>query len=144
MPFEDFAHMWDGTDDGWTLHYFDRKEWQITVRFPGGRPTIQDIVKLRNFDEDLLILPASSLWGQLRDVDRCTLQTNVSSVEVHSKMERGNELGFQCECVCVDRSGYLAVHLNGSAMIIEDEEEAKQVTQRMIAAGVPIVETHVD
>ncbi len=144
MPLEDFAHMWDGTDDGWTLHFFDRKEWQITVRFTTGRPTIQDITKLRNFDDVLLNLPASSLWGQLRDVDRYTLQTNFSSVDVHSKMQRGTELGFQCECVCIDRSGYLAVHLNGAAMIIEDDDEAKQVTQRMIAAGVPIVETHID
>ncbi len=115
MAIEEFAHMWDGTDDGWTLHYFYRKEWKITVRFPEGRPTIQDIAKLRNFVEGLLNLPASSLWGQLRAVDRYTLQKNFSSVEVHSKMERGNELGLHCECVCVDRSGYLAVHLNGGS-----------------------------
>lgn len=48
------------------------------------------------------------------------------------------------EDICVDHSGYLAVHLNGSAMIIEDDDEAKQVTHRMLAAGVTIAETHVD
>ncbi len=144
MAIEEFAHMWDGSDDGWTLHYFDRKAWRITVRFPEGRPSIHDVSKLRQLDDDLRNVPASSLWTQLRDVASYSLASELSNVDIHAKMQVGTELGLHCECECIDKSGYLAVHVNGSAMIIEDDDEARQVTQRMLDAGVPVVETHID
>ena len=144
MSIEDFAHMWDGSDDGWTLHYFDRKAWRITVRFPQGRPAIHDVAKLREFDDDLQNIPTSKIWEQLRDLPSYSLASEFSNVDIHTKMKRGKELGLNCDCICIDHSGYLAVHANGSAMIIEDDEEAGQVTQRMLDAGVPVVQTHVD
>ncbi len=102
-----------------------------------------DIERLRQIDEDLHNIPASSFWDQLRHVNSYSLPTESSNIDIDAKMKRGRDLGLQCESVCVDHSGYLAVHLNGSAMIIEDDE-AKQVTHRMLAAGVPIAETYVD
>ncbi len=144
MAIEELAHMWDGSDAGWTLHYFDRKAWRITVRFPEARASIHDVAKLRQFDDDLRNVPASNLWEQLRDLACYTLASEFSNIDINAKMKRGSELGLHCECVCVDCSGYLPVDVNGFAMIIEDDNEAKQVTQRMLDAGVPVVQTHVD
>lgn len=144
MALEDLAHLWDGSDDGWTLHYFDRKVWRITVRFPEGHPSLRDVSKLRQFDDDLRDVPASSLWQQLRCLASHLLAGEFSNRDIHAKMKRGSELGLHCECVCIDHSGYLPVHVNGSALIIEDDNEAKQVSQLMLDAGVPVVQTHVD
>ena len=78
------------------------------------------------------------------DVVRYRLSLFIDNIDINAKMKRGSELGLHCECVCVDCSGYLPVDVNGFAMIIEDDNEAKQVTQRMLDAGVPVVQSHVD
>lgn len=60
MSLDDYAHLWDGTDPGWKLQYYDCAEWSRaacppeTVEGPEGPMTLAAQME-RNGDWDTAI-----------------------------------------------------------------------------------------
>lgn len=68
----------------------------------------------------------------------------LSYLEMQWLVDKAGWAALRTSVVPVNRSSCLPVSRDGSAMIIEDDRLAEEVAQRMIEAGVPAQEIHVD
>ena len=144
MTLDEYRHLWDGSEPGWTLHRFDRTVWRITFSFASNGPSQSDIIALRKLLASLCSKPISQVLAQLRGQAAYELPNELGNIEMRNLMDTARELGLQPNAESIDRGGYLPVHSDGSAMIIEDDAESALVAEQMLAAGVPVTEIHVD
>ena len=144
MPIDEFSHLWDGSESGWTLHHYNRMEWTISFQFGDDGPTLAEISAMRNVLDDLRNQPVKSIWDKLRGKTSYLLSETLSNLEMRWLVDKADRASLRTSVEPVDRSGYLPVSLDGSAMIIEDDRLADEVARRMIEAGVPVQEIHVD
>jgi len=144
MSLDDYAHLWDGTETGWKLHHYDRKEWLVTFRFFSDGPTLEEIRKLRGLLDEFRDTPMSEVWKRLRGQASYALANTLSNLEMRRLTDNAKHLDLTVSVDPVDRSGYLPVYSDGSAMIIEEDVIAAEVARRMIEAGVEVQEVHVD
>jgi hypothetical protein len=141
---DEYRHLWDGSESGWTLQRFDRIEWCITFHFSPSGPNKSEIAALRKLLDEFRNLPVSDVWQQLRGRSTFTLPREVGNIDMRELIDCARELGLNVTADSIDRGGYLPIHNDESALLIEDDEIAVQVAERMIAAGVPVTEVHVD
>jgi hypothetical protein len=144
MTLDDFRHMWDGSEPGWKLRRIERQEWQLTFMFAESGPTLQEISRLRNLLDDFRNIPLAQVLKQLRGLSSYTLPTVLSNLEMRYLVEKAEQLEFRTSVIELDRSGYLAIHEDCTAMIIEDDEVAREVANRMIQAGIAVETIHYD
>ena len=144
MTLDEYRHLWDGSEPGWTLHRFDRVVWRITFSFPANGPSQSDILALRKLLPAFRAQPISQVLAHLRGQTAYELPDELGNIDMRNLMDSASELGLQPNAEPVDRGGYLPVHSDGSAMIIEDDDESALVAEQMLAAGVPVTEIHVD
>jgi hypothetical protein len=144
MSIDDLTYLWDGSDKGWTLHHYNRMEWAVTFRFGDNGPTFTEVSAMRDMLDDLRNEPVKSVWSKLRGKPTYSLPETLSNREMRWLVDKADRASLRTSVVPVDRSGYLPVSSNGSAMLIEDDRLAEEVAHRMIAAGVPVEEIHVD
>lgn len=144
MCLADFEFLWDGSQPGWTLHRIDRVEWTIRFRFGETGASQAEIVALRKLVPELRDEPIVTVSQQLRQEHDYTFPRALGNLEVRALMEAARKAGLVATADSIDRGGYLPVDAEGHALIIEDDRLAAQVAERMIAAGVPVVEIHVD
>ena len=81
---------------------------------------------------------------QLRGQSTYALPHELGNIEMQQLVDTARELGLEVKAESIDRGGYLPVSSEGHALIIEDDDIAAQVEERMIAAGVPIADVHVE
>lgn len=136
--------MWDGSQPGWTLQHFDRIEWAVTFNFASTGPSAREVSSLRTLLDAFRDLPMSDVLAQLRGLQTYTTPEPLGNLEMRWIVDRANRIGLDTTPSPTDRSGYLSVFSDCSAMIIEDDDLAAQVTQRMLDAGVPVQHIHVD
>jgi hypothetical protein len=144
MSIDEFRHLWDGSETGWTLHHYNRMEWTVTFQFGNDGPTLGEISAMRETLDHLRNQPVKSIWNKLRGMPTYSLPETLSNLEMRWLIDKADRASLRTSVVPADRSGYLPVNIDGSAMIIEDDRLAEKVAQRMIAAGVPVEEIHVD
>lgn len=144
MSIDEFSHLWDGSESGWTLYHYNRMEWEVTFHFSDDGPTLTEVAAMRDTLDDFRDQPVRSIWDKLRGSSSYSIPETLSNLEVRWLVDRTDRASLRTSVVPVDRSGYLPVNRDGSAMIIEDDRRAQAVVQRMIAAGVPVEEIHVD
>jgi hypothetical protein len=144
MSIDEFRHMWDGTEPGWTLHHIDHVVWSITFHFLESGPTPKETLALRKLLDEFRDRPMSEVLQQLRGQSTFTLPRTLGNIEARYLTESARRLGLNVNADAIDRSRYLPEDSTGYAMLIEDEELAAEVARRMIAAGVPVIEMHVD
>lgn len=144
MSIDEHRHLWDGSEAGWTLHQFNRLAWRISFPFSPDGPTQSDIVALRKLLPELRSTPISNVLDELRGRMSYDVPDELGNIDMRDLMDAANKLGLQPKAESIDRGGYLPVHTDGGAMIIEDDDIAALVAERMLAAGVPVTEVHVD
>ena len=145
MPVEEHKHMWDGSEPGWTLRQLDHTVWRISFSFLGDGPTQSEILNLRKLLPEIRSTPVSALFTELRGRSTYRLLNDFGNIEMRTLMDSANELGLHASAEPVDRGGYTPVHPDGSDIIIEDNDISVCVTEKMLAAGVPVTRiTHVD
>ncbi|MCB9678209.1 MAG: hypothetical protein H6737_24120 [Alphaproteobacteria bacterium] len=135
----ELAYLWDGSDPGWVLHRVDHFEFTVVVSVP--------VVNAR-----VLATLRRVLWG-LRDRRPAEVRQALSRGEyrvahlghiAHRQLcETLEAAGVAFHSEVVDLGGYLPVK-DGTALLIEDEKLGREVAERMLAAGVPVLEVHVD
>ena len=119
-------------------------EWTVTFQFGNDGPTLGEISAMRETLDHLRNQPVKSIWNKLRGMPTYSLPETLSNLEMRWLIDKADRASLRTSVVPADRSGYLPVNIDGSAMIIEDDRLAEKVAQRMIAAGVPVEEIHVD
>ena len=144
MTLDKYRHLWDGSEPGWTFHRFDRVVWRISFSFSPDGPTQTDILALRKLLPDLRAQPISDVVGNLRGQTEFKLPNELGNIAMRNLVDAAKKMGLQPDTEPIDNGGYLPVHSDGSAMIIEDDNVAALVAERMRAAGVPVTEIHVD
>lgn len=144
MSLDEYAYLWNGTQPGWRLQYFCRMEWLITFRFSLNGPTLEEVRKLRGLPDEFRDTPTSEVWNRLRGQQSYTLADARSNLEMRRLTEDAGRLQLPVSVEARDDSGYLPVHVDGFALVIEDDTIADKVARRMIEAGVEVEEIHVD
>lgn len=144
MSIADYAHLWDGTEPGWTLRHYDWVEWKVIFRFAGNGPTLQEISKLRQLLDELRDEPVSKVWMRLRGRVSYALEYPLSNLEMRALAEKAERVGLAVSADPIDFSGYVPVHADGSSVKIKDNVIAAEVIRRMINSGVPVEEICVD
>jgi hypothetical protein len=144
MSIDEFSHLWDGSESGWTLHHYNRMEWIITFQFGDDGPTLAEIAAMRDVLDDLRNQPVKTIWEKLRGKPSYSLPEKLSILEMRWLVDKADRASLRTSVVPEDQSGYLPIRRDGSAMIIEDDRLAEEVAHRMIEAGVPVQEIYVD
>ena len=144
MTLDEYRHLWDGSEPGWTLHRFDRIVWSITFSFAANGPSQSDIIALRKLLPALRAQPLSQVLAELRGQSVYEMPDELGNIDMRNLMDAANKLGLQPNAESIDRGGYLPVHTGGNAMIIEYDDVAARVAEKMLAAGIAVTEVHVD
>jgi hypothetical protein len=144
MSIDEFRHMWDGSEPGWTLHHYHRSESTITFHFLESGPTSSEILALKKLLDEFRDRPMSEVFQELRGQLTYTLSRTLGSMESYRLTEAARRLGLNVKVDAIDRSSYLPEHSDGYVSLIEDDELAAEVARRMIAAGVPVIEAYVE
>jgi len=134
-----YRHFWDGTED-WEFGAFYRTETELFVVFEGERPTLRELVALRKLDPRLCDVPPAEARARGSEGPRYSLGES-GGIEAPDVCDRAAALGLTVEGE--DRSGvsYLSVRQNGDGTVLAciiDDDLARRVAERMIAAGRPV------
>lgn len=144
MPIDEYRHLWDGSEPGWTLHRVEHIAWSVSFSFSETGPTPSEIVALRKLLDEFRNSSMPAVLQQLRGQSTYMMPYELGNIEMRQLVDSARELGLEVKAESIDRGGYLPVSSEGHALIIEDDDISAQVKERMIAAGVPITDVHVD
>ncbi len=139
-----YRHLWDGSEPGWKIHHIERVMWRITFAFEGDGPTECEVAAMRILLDEFRNIPAVDVWRRLRGCASYTAANEQGNIDSRSLIDAALNLGLSARAEPIDRGGYIPVSPDGTALVIEDDEIAGQVTQKMIAAGIPVEIVHVD
>lgn len=144
MSIDELKYLWDGSEPGWELAHVDSVEWHLTFDFDVAGPTQAEIINLRKVVPELMHLKLPLVYKELRGVAQYVTLQGFGNMEAHKLEAQARELNLRVKKEDKQTGGYLPV-LNGkNALIIEDEELLRSVVEKMIAAGVNIIEIHAD
>lgn len=144
MDIEEYCFLWDGSEDGWELHYTDHLIWTAKFHFGDSGASQKEIIALRKLIPELGKLSLSESVKMLKRETSYICKTHYGNIESRSLADESKVLGLKCELVSKQIGGYLPVR-NGLALVIEDEEISKIACQKMKDAGMPVIaHTHVD
>ena len=140
---ETYAYLWDGSEPGWKLHWTSCLMWRIRIVFSGLRPTTSELRALRKLLPELRALTVREAVTTLSAKSHYDLPEPVGNIEKGRIVNRANALGLEAVTTVEDCSLGLPVR-GGMMLLIEDDAIARQVCERMKAAGVPMEHSEVD
>lgn len=140
----EYCHMWDGSED-WFLIRHNAEFTALTIHFAGHRPDVQEIMALRKLLPAYQNLPPNQVRAMLGESNTLELGP-MSRLEARAFAGRCQGMGLSLTERDASYTSYLPCLRTGNSLcpimcIIEDDELAREVTERMIAAGAPVVET---
>lgn len=141
---DEFSYLWDGSEPGWTLWHIDHVGWEVAIRFGPNGPTIREIAAVRQLVDEFRNTPTGEVFTQLKGVTRLRVEQPFGNLEQKRFIEKANLAGLSVESKPVDRGGYVPVDADRNVLTICEASLQNAVVQRMIDAGVPIEEIHVD
>jgi len=145
MPgIDEYRYLWDGSEPGWRLRETDFTVHYISFCFGECGPSKADVLALRRLLDEFRDRPMHEVWNQLRGSESYTIPRDFTNLEMRSLVERAERAGLTVTLDGEQRGGYLPISADGGALIIEDDELAKAVAEKMIAAGVPVEHEHID
>jgi hypothetical protein len=144
MSIEEFKYLWDGTEPGWFLQHIDHVVWNLIIHFRESGPSNQEISKLYKIVPELSSKKITSIYKELKGHSIYRTQENYGNIESRRLYSQAIELGLNVELESKQIGGYLPISKDNSALIIKDDSLANMVVEKMIEAGVKIVEVHVD
>ena len=140
-----YAHLWDGSEPGWTVRVTHWSECQVVVVFDPPGPTVRDVATMRDLFDELRTRPATAVWAQLRGQLRIVLERNYTPMEVRPYAIAARARGLRIELPGPRRVIYQPFNTTTQkVVIIEDDELATRIGKRMQAAGVSEVAVEAD
>ncbi|WDQ16156.1 hypothetical protein [Rhodopirellula sp. P2] len=144
MSLDEYRYLWDGSQPGWTLHRVNQIDWTVTFHFDATGPSALEVSAMRTLLDCFRDLPMAAVWAQLRDRSSYTTTDSVGNLEMRWLVDAADRAGLRTTPNPTDSGGLLPVHVDGHALIIEDEKLAAEVMLLMLDAGVPATDVHVD
>jgi hypothetical protein len=142
---DEYRHMWDGTEPGWTLTRVDRLTWRVVFAFDPSGPTKAEVIRLRKLLKESQDVPTAEVWNCLRGATSYQAQEEFGNLDAKRLHGQATKAGLRATFTSRDEGGYLPISPLGMATIIEDDDMARQVIARMMEAGVSVKNiTHVD
>lgn len=141
---DDFKYLWDGTEPGWSVYRTLDTRWTATYKFADTGPTLKEVTALRNFLDEFRNVPMNEVWKQLRGVQQYVAKQTMGNIEAHALPPQAERLGLDVTLTAKSERGSIPISPDGSALIIENNELAEQVIEKMLQAGVPVKEIHYD
>jgi hypothetical protein len=138
---DEYRHLWDGSEPGWTLVRVDRVVWRLVFEFGESGPTQLEIASLRTLLDEFRDIPLSTVWKRLKGLRRYEPDQQYGDNDCRTLSERAAILGLRVQPIARDAGGCVPISPGGCALIIENNALAKEVTDRMREAGVPISRT---
>ncbi len=112
----------------------------LKISFAGSQPTIQEIIALRKLIVAYQNTPAIEIKSLLKNQQEIDLGI-VSSIEARKMISHARQLNLEIIATDVSATNYLPIHLKtNSALIIEDNDLARRVIEKMLQSGVRVSE----
>ena len=144
MSLDEYRYLWDSSQPGWTLNRVNQLDWNVTFHFAGTGPTPAEVSAIRSLLDCFRDTPMSAVWSQLRGQSSYMLKDTLGNLEMRWLVDASDRAGLKTSVSSINSGGCLPVHVDGHMLIIEDDGLAAQVAQKMIGAGVPVSDTHID
>lgn len=133
---QDFAYVWNGTQQGWVLLRTNRQSMSLTVTFGEGGPNLKDVAAMRSAVAKFGAMPPSDAFAALKGQAAVALGT-FASEEGRRLKNKCSQHGLNIMTEPVDLSSYLLFNVvTNRALLIEDEFLAEQVHQEALARGI--------
>jgi hypothetical protein len=131
------AYLWDGSEPEWSLRELRRQERRLVIVFEASGATARDLASLREVFDEFRDRPAQELWEELSGNGRIAIERVYSPKDVERVVDAATARGLKVELSARESIGYVPVNTHTqSALLIEDDELAREVAERMLAAGV--------
>ncbi len=144
MSIEDYKYLWDGTEPGWVLQHHDHTDWYLLFQFSDDGPSKEEIAKMHKCVPELREENLPYVYRILKGTSSFRTGEAVGNIEARDMHRTALELGLKVEMAADQISSYLPIYNEKQALLIEDEDLSQQIAKKMIEAGVPVVEVHVD
>jgi hypothetical protein len=136
---DQFAYLWDGSEEGWTVRIEYRSSSQITVLFGGDSPTTREIAAVRKLSPELARLTVTEVIARVARRPRLVIGT-YGTIETWRLQEAAAALGLRLELASKQTVSYLPMNeKTGMAVIISDAEVARRVGEEARARGIAIL-----
>jgi hypothetical protein len=136
---DSYQYLWDGSEE-WCLIAMYEHSSSLKIRFAGSQATIQEIIAVRKLIVAYQNTPASEIKSLLKDKQEIDLGI-MPSIEARRMISKAKELTLEIIATDVSVTEYLPINPRTSmALIIEDNDLAKRVVEKMIKSGVTVTE----
>lgn len=139
---DDLHYLWDGSED-WCLWRSDDSQVSVKVVFESGRPTLKEMVALRQVVDDLRDLPTSQVKAMVCDQPEFHLGV-FGTDEGHFLREEAQLVGLNAVLEDASSVSFSIINCTSqSSLLIEDEQEHEYAVQKMLEAGRPVIDVPV-
>lgn len=139
MSIEKYQYLWDGSDEGWVLHFTDHVVWYITYLFSSLGPSKDEIVALRKVVPEFKGRTLSDVLKMVKSVQDYKVENSYGNIEAKRLGGEIRNLGLKFKMEAVQIGGYLPVSKDNVALVIEDDQINIAVCKKMLEAGVPVI-----
>jgi hypothetical protein len=136
---ERVSYLWSGTER-FELHRHVYKRTMLKVVFADGKASIGDIFALRKLFQRYRSLSLQEARHQIGNT--APLELGIfDSIMAEELVVRGREMGLKLVSSDASWVGYMPVHAaTGVEIVIPEDELVKKVVEKMMVAGVLIIE----
>lgn len=144
MNLEKYQHMWDGSEPGWQLYKIDKTSWTLTIEFGHSGPTKKELMTLHKIIPELRSKKITDIYRELKTLNSYESNDVYGNIEAREIYELAQENGLNANLTSNQSINYIPVCKDNMVTLIEDDEVADKVKEKMLAAGVTIVNIHHD
>jgi hypothetical protein len=132
----ELSELWESGE--WQLHEIHRSSARIILVFPGGRPSLRELLAVRALVPRFAESPMSLLKEEVGNVPEFTVG-NFDNLEARRLESEARARGLEVRREDTSATGYLPVNIHGHAMLIEDGELSSLAIEKMRRRGVAVV-----
>lgn len=140
----EFSYLWDGSEPGWTLAKGSYTRWTIAVAFTSAGATVREVRALRLAVPELRSQTASAVFSAVRGVRSIVVADSVGNTACRELMQALERNGLRATATAKVTHCGLPISKDQIALIIEDDDLALAVAERMEKEGVPVHQVEED
>ena len=140
-----FAFLWEGSAPEWCIRATYVYERRIVVLFDPPGPSARDVAAMREVFDELRGRSVQAVWADVVGKTHIPLAEVYSPVNAPSVVVAARRRGLRVDMQAIEIVHRIPVNRRTEqALIIESDELAARVVERMLAAGVPCEHVEVD
>lgn len=140
---EALSYLWDGSQPGWAFRWRHHVVCTVTIHLEGPPSTPSEVSRIRKLVPEFGAISAAEAYRALAGRTSIQYPGELGHIEKRWVLERAARLGFRTSTESRDLSGGLPFR-DGFVLLIEDQELARRVCEKMREAGCPILLEEVD